>query len=344
MNEWYYVDAAQQRQGPIDAPGLAALHRSGQIADDTLVWRDGMDQWQPLAGRAIELELETAPATAVVAPAAALSTAETETAGDNTAEERPLTGRAVFTAHEPRQGQYVPPQLEPALTAGTAYGGGSAVDAPYAPPQAPVNTGTRVVTGGEVVYAGFWKRVAASLIDGVVVGIGGSILSFIVMALLGLGMSVSFADIAMGTAPIVLQLANYAVSMAVAVAYFAGFHASRSQATLGKMAVGIKVVRSNGEPISLARGVGRYFGYLLSYLLLLIGYLMAAFTERKQALHDFICDTLVVDKWAYTDHPEWQRRELGVVTIVVLVLGGLLLLGLIVMMIAVFGILFASFR
>ena len=46
--------------------------------------------------------------------------------------------------------------------------GGSAGDAPYAPPQAPVNTGTRVVTGGEVVYAGFWKRFAAAMIDGLV--------------------------------------------------------------------------------------------------------------------------------------------------------------------------------
>lgn len=339
MNEWYYVDNAQQRQGPIEAQALAELQRSGEIADDTLVWREGMGEWQPLASHAAELGLATISASS----AAPVAIAETEIAETEAVEERPLTGRAVFTAQEPSHGQYIPPQLAPAFATETGHGS-AAIDAPYAPPRAAVNSGTRVVSGGEVVYAGFWKRVAASLIDGVVVGIGGTILSFIVMGLLGLGLSVSFADIAMGTAPLVLQLANYAVSMAVAVAYFAGFHASRSQATLGKMAIGIKVVRTNGEPISLARGVGRYFGYLLSYILLLIGYLMAAFTERKQALHDFMCDTLVVDKWAFTDHPEWQRKELGVVTIVVLVIGGLLTLGIIVMMLALIGILFSSFR
>ena len=64
----------------------------------------------------------------------------------------------------------------------------------------------------------------------------------------------------------------------------------------------------------------------------LAGYLMAAFTQRKQALHDLICGTLVVDKWAYTHHPERQRRELGTITWVILVLGGLLaLLGLLAM-------------
>ena len=57
---------------------------------------------------------------------------------------------------------------------------------------------------------------------------------------------------------------------------------------------------------------------------------MAAFTERKQGLHDMLCDTLVVDKWAFTEHPEWQQRNLGTVTTVILALVGLL--------IAVFGV------
>ena len=57
-------------------------------------------------------------------------------------------------------------------------------------------------------------------------------------------------------------------------------------------------------------GFGRYFAYLLSSLLLLVGYVMAAFTDRKRALHDMICSTLVVDRWAYTAHPERQRQDL----------------------------------
>jgi len=97
-------------------------------------------------------------------------------------------------------------------------------------------------------------------------------------------------------------------------------------------------VRGDGEAISLARGVGRYFALILSSLLLGIGLLMAAFTQRKQALHDLICDTLVVDKWAFTEHPEWQKPELGTVTVVVLVIFGLMMLfvlALVVLLIAV---------
>ncbi|KAG1059356.1 hypothetical protein G6F40_018145 [Rhizopus arrhizus] len=63
---------------------------------------------------------------------------------------------------------------------------------------------------------------------------------------------------------------------------------------------------------------------------------MAAFTERKQGLHDMICDTLVVDRWAFTDQPQLQRRELGTVTVLVLVLTGLLsLVGLALLVFAV---------
>ena len=98
-------------------------------------------------------------------------------------------------------------------------------------------------------------------------------------------------------------------------------------ASPGKLAIGIKVVRSDGETISFLRGFGRYFGYMLSGVILCIGYLMAAFTDRKQALHDMICDTVVVDKWAFTEHPEWQNDTLGTVTKIVLALGIVLFVG-----------------
>ena len=102
-------------------------------------------------------------------------------------------------------------------------------------------------------------------------------------------------------------------------------HSSDQQATLGKMAIGIKVVRSNGEKITFLRGFGRYFALILNGFTIFIGFVMAAFTDRKRALHDMVCDTLVV-KWAYTEHPEWQRRELGTVTIVVLVASAALII------------------
>ena len=144
-----------------------------------------------------------------------------------------------------------------------------------------------------------------------------------------------------GTTGILFILAVYIIPLAMGAAYYAAFHASSKQATLGKMAVGIKVVRTDGTRISMGRGVGRYFGFMLSSLIMGIGLLMAAFTERKQGLHDVICDTLVVDKHAYTGQPEGQREELGTVTIVILALAGLAVVGMIVL-IAVMGAVLAG--
>jgi len=132
------------------------------------------------------------------------------------------------------------------------------------------------------------------------------------------------------------QLVSGLAGLVISLAYYGWFHASRGGATLGKMAIGIKVVRGNGERLTLGRSIGRYFATILSSLTLMIGYLMAAFTDRKQALHDLICDTVVVDRWAFSDQPHLQRHELGTVTVVVLVIGGLLMLaGFAVMIFAI---------
>ena len=78
--------------------------------------------------------------------------------------------------------------------------------------------------------------------------------------------------------------------------YWAAFESSKWQASPGKMALGIKVTDLNGNRISFARASGRYFAKILSGLTLLVGYFMAAFTARKQALHDIIAGCLVVNK------------------------------------------------
>jgi uncharacterized RDD family membrane protein YckC len=62
------------------------------------------------------------------------------------------------------------------------------------------------------------------------------------------------------------------------------------------MALGLKVVRSDGTKLSNGRIVGRYFAELVSLLVLWIGYIMAAFDDQKRALHDMICDTRVIKK------------------------------------------------
>ena len=83
------------------------------------------------------------------------------------------------------------------------------------------------------------------------------------------------------------------VLMALQVAYEVYF-IGRFGATLGKMALKLKVVRPDGSPVSYMRALGRHFAKYLSAIILLIGYIMAAFDEEKRALHDRICDTRVV--------------------------------------------------
>lgn len=282
MTDWYYSDAQRQQHGPVDAGELASLHNKGLLTADMLVWREGMSGWKPWREMIREVIAGGAP------------------------EDPRADAMARAAEAAPNDGAYRPYAI--------------AEPSPYAPPQAQVASSSRVVTDGHIVYAGFWKRVAASIIDNFLLGIVGGVIGGMLGFAIGMGAGLEDSP--------VLDVMINLFSIALGALYFGWMHSSEQQASLGKMAVGIKVVRTSGERISFARGIGRHFATILSAIILGIGYLMAAFTDRKQALHDMICDTLVVDKHAFTDHPEWQNEELGTVTVVILVLAGLMLLGL----------------
>jgi uncharacterized RDD family membrane protein YckC len=121
-----------------------------------------------------------------------------------------------------------------------------------------------------VVYAGFWQRVAAMLIDMIVVSFGAALL--------------------FGVANIVGGLA----SLFLPWIYEAAMLSSEKQATIGKMAVGIVVTDLGGRRLSFGRATGRHFAKYLSGFILGIGFLMAAFTEKKQTLHDKLAETVVL--------------------------------------------------
>jgi uncharacterized RDD family membrane protein YckC len=95
----------------------------------------------------------------------------------------------------------------------------------------------------------------------------------------------------------------YTISTVISWLYYALMESSAKQATLGKMAIGIVVTDLDGHRISFGRATGRYFGKILSGLILGIGFLMAAFTEKKQALHDILASTLVVKGTAPSTGP-----------------------------------------
>lgn len=335
MSAWYYADRNRNRQGPVESAALARLFREGRLQLDSLVWREGLANWQPLGDFAAELGLlEDAPVAAT--PAAersdVLSPESAEVAFIPTTDEAAGEfGRAVFTARESEHG-------DP-----SSYEASGA--SPYAAPSANLTAGQIVHRGGEVVHAGLWKRFAASIIDGFVTGAATYVVLIPLMLIFGLSMGglAGSENPFAGGAGALLSLLTYPISFGIPAIYFGWMHASARQASLGKMAVGIKVVRGNGEAISFWRGFLRYLAYMLFTLVtcglgVLISGLMVAFTERKQAPHDMICDTLVVDKWAFTAHPEWQRRELGTVTIAILALGGLLIVGAFLLVLFAIGI------
>jgi uncharacterized RDD family membrane protein YckC len=91
--------------------------------------------------------------------------------------------------------------------------------------------------------------------------------------------------------------------------YFALMESSKNQATLGKMIVGIIVTDLYGNRISFGKASGRFFGKILSGLILNIGYIIAAFTEKKQALHDMIAGCLVVNKAELTFQKLQQKDD-----------------------------------
>jgi len=138
-----------------------------------------------------------------------------------------------------------------------------------------------VAVAGEMVYAGFWIRVGAKFIDGIV-------LSVVTLALGFAGNLVTSNVIA---SSILQNILSFVLSVGY-VTYFLGAYS----ATPGKMACGLRVVRPDGEKISYGRACGRCFAEFVSSLILGIGYLMVIFDEEKRALHDRICDTRVVKK------------------------------------------------
>jgi len=145
-------------------------------------------------------------------------------------------------------------------------------------------------------YAGFWLRFAAILIDGLILAIPVYALQFLMLGSLYLDGQEVMDQIERGTGGgMAIRLgAYYVMSLVIYWLYFALQESSPKQATLGKRAVHIKVIDYEGEQITFGRATGRYFGKIVSAVILYIGFIMAAFTDRKQALHDMMANTLVV--------------------------------------------------
>lgn len=273
MVMWYFVDEAHARQGPLGAEALAEAFRRGQVRRESLVWREGMAQWEPLEAHLSELPL---PAPAVPP---------------------------------------VPPRVAGA-----------------APAQAPAAAGAAADID-RVQDAGFLRRLGAYLIDGLLLGSAyyvvlmiGSVLIAVAMASKGNSEAVAI------TGGVLLALA-YAL---MSYFYYVGMERSKLQATVGKLALGIKVVDAGGRRLGWGRASARWAGSLLSYATVYIGFFLAGWTRRKQALHDLLAGTYVVDKWAYSEQPGRQGTGInGAVIAVLVVVMGMVAVGVIAILAAI---------
>ena len=147
-----------------------------------------------------------------------------------------------------------------------------------------------------VSYGGFWKRLAAYILDWIIL----TIMSIIILIVFSFSFRTLLGSEAFEhgneAALLGITLGVDLITFAIAWLYYAGMESSSKQATFGKLALGIKVTRLNGERISFSRASARFFSKILSVLLFFIGFIMIAFTEKKQALHDMISGVVVVNK------------------------------------------------
>jgi uncharacterized RDD family membrane protein YckC len=150
-------------------------------------------------------------------------------------------------------------------------------------------------------YAGFWRRFVAIFIDIIIIGTLQFVVIAPILAAIGIGVSNSSA---MDTADPMAMVATIAavfstvgiIGQVVQILYFTLMESSKYQATIGKLALGIIVTDMNGGKLDFVKALIRNVSKIVSGIILAIGYIMAAFTEKKQALHDIIAGTLVVKK------------------------------------------------
>ncbi len=319
--------------GPVEESALDDLVRQGVVRDDTLVWREGMASWQAhgvVRPRPVAPPPPPPPPPAYVPPQPQYTPPQPQYAPP---EPQYTPPEPQYTPPEPQytppQPQYSAPQAPPqapqpappsnpgvemryCAECGRGFPayelsmvGAAAVcgscrpvvmqrmgPAAYMPPPAAMAMGGRR-------YAGFWIRFLAVFIDAVILNIVAFIIR-IPLAMIGLGGAALTPridnpdDVAARFGALVgLFFISIAIQLVLTVAYEVYFLSSRG-ATPGKMALGLKVIRADGGPISAGLALGRFFGKILSGLTLYIGFIIAGFDSEKRSLHDRICDTRVI--------------------------------------------------
>ncbi len=166
------------------------------------------------------------------------------------------------------------------------------LEAPQPTPGADRGTVRRARPGaGELRYGGFLARVVGKVIDGVIMSFALAFVGFIVGMFVGAGMM--SGDQALQEQAVATILIWYLVCMAVPIVYN-GVFISRYGATPGKIAMGLKVVDSEGRDVTPGQAWGRALAEILTQMTVFIGYIIALFDKQKRTIHDHVSNTRVV--------------------------------------------------
>jgi uncharacterized RDD family membrane protein YckC len=251
----YYVVKDGQRVGPLSDEEFQHQALSGEVGPDTLVWQPGMADWKRYAEHAGAREPITVVPTTPVSDASGPTGVCAECGNTFVRDDLvAIAGASVCGGCKPL---YLQRMREGAMLPHTFN------------------------------YGGFWVRFVAKFIDNIILGVMGFAVQ---MGTVGLSLSATTQP---GQFNFVQMAISWVVGLIIGLGYTT-FFLGKFGATPGKMALGLKVIRSDGGRITYGRAVGRFFGEYLSGLILGIGYIMVAFDEEKRALHDHICDTRVV--------------------------------------------------
>jgi uncharacterized RDD family membrane protein YckC len=253
--EWYYA-VNNQRQGPVAQADFDRLVADGVVKPETLVWQQGMADWKPYS---------TIAATLPPPADAGDDTAVCAVSGKRYPKREMIQYEGKWISAEHRDTFFQ------RLREGVANPGDGPVPGPFG-------------------YGGFWRRVGAKFVDGIIAQ------AFNVVFALAAGAMVGAPK---DPQPDQMRrfIAAQAVYLSLAFAFafsYDLFFMWKFAATPGKMALGLKVVRADGSKLSVPRIIGRFFAHIIDGLTIGIGYLMAAFDDEKRALHDRICDTRVI--------------------------------------------------
>lgn len=152
-----------------------------------------------------------------------------------------------------------------------------------------IRTSNRDSLRGKYHYAGFWIRLGGALIDGILVQTIYYAVGLVAALILGVPLSEVMQPTIDSDYGVLVMLWGIVLGL-----FYYTFMIGRFGATVGMMAVGVRVIKAGGGKVSYPRALGRYLASFLSALIFGIGYLMIAFDAKKRALHDHICNTRVI--------------------------------------------------